>query len=299
MALTGLDKTAYDIFGKRAKVAARKEKYLQLELQLEKAHMSTRAEAHIAKAWFLGMIMAIIGGIVGGILAFLLLPSLLGGLDTIMLLIIQLLVMAALPFALGFVTILGVMKGPGGKAKARAKNIDHNLAYASNYMAAMASADVIPAVIFKGLARQDIYGEIKGEAGMIARDLELFGQDLMKVLERGMDRSPSIKFQDFLQGIITTSSSGGSLKAYFMSKSEQYTKENRVEQHSTLETLGVMAESFVTVVVAMPLFLIVMMSVMAMMGDSSGTQFLYIIVGLMIPMFQVLFIVILSGIKVE
>ena len=296
MSLSGLDKVAYNIFGNKAREVAKQEKYLQLELQLEKAHMTTRAEAHIAKAWFLGLILLIVMLVVGVILGSLILPMLMEG---EMLVLLQVVVLAALPPLIAFLTIKGVMKGPGGRARARAKDIDHNLAYASNYMAAMASADVIPAVIFKGLVNQDIYGEIKGEAGMIARDLDLFGQDLMKVLERGMDRSPSIKFQDFLQGIITTSSSGGSLKAYFMAKADQYTKENRVEQHSTLETLGVMAESFVTVVVAMPLFLIVMMSVMAMMGDPSGTQFLYVIVLLMIPMFQVLFIIILSGIKVE
>lgn len=309
MSLKGLDRVAYKVFGKRAKQAARKDKYIQLELQLEKAQMTTRAEAHIAKAWFVGLVLGVVGLVVGALLGLLVIPLLIETMNetsedpleipAVMMALMQIGLMAGLPLGLGLGSMYGIMGSPRSRAKSRAKNIDHNLAYASNYMAAMASADVIPAVIFKGLANQDIYGEIKGEAGMIARDLDLFGQDLLKVLERGMDRSPSVKFQDFLQGIITTASSGGSLKAYFMAKAEQYTKENRVEQHSTLETLGVMAESFVTVVVAMPLFLIVMMSVMAMMGGESGVDFLYIIVGLMIPMFQVLFIVILSGIKVE
>jgi flagellar protein FlaJ len=166
-------------------------------------------------------------------------------------------------------------------------------------MAAMASADVAPALIFKGLARQDIYGEIQIEASLVTRDIEIFGKDLLKVLKRTIKRSPSVKFQDFIQGIITTSTSGGSLKAYFLSKGDQYMKENRLEQKATLETLGVMAESFVTVVVAAPLFLIVMMSVMAMMGGAGGTTFLYIIIGLMIPLSQLMFVVILSGISVE
>jgi len=84
-----------------------------------------------------------------------------------------------------------------------------------------------------------------------------------------------------------------------MMKADQYVKENRVAQHGTLETLGVMAESFVTVVVAMPLFLLVMMSVMAMMGGAGGTTFLWIIVGLMIPLSQFMFVVILSMISAE
>ena len=80
-----------------------------------------------------------------------------------------------------------------------------------------------------------------------------------------------------------------------MTKGDQFMKENRVEQLSTMETLGVMAESFVTVVVAAPLFLLVMMSVMAMMGGAGGTSFLYLIVFVMIPVCQFAFIVLLYG----
>ena len=162
-------------------------------------------------------------------------------------------------------------------------------------MAAMSSANVSPTVIFRGLSRQEIYGEVRNEAGMIARDVDMFGKDLLQALHRGMIRCPSTKFQEFLQGIITTSSSGGSLKVYFMTKGDQYMKENRVEQLSTMETLGVMAESFVTVVVAAPLFLLIMMSVMAMMGGEGGTSFLYLIVFIMIPICQFAFIVLLYG----
>ena len=53
---------------------------------------------------------------------------------------------------------------PKSRLKSRAKDIDKNLPYAINYMAAMSSANVSPTVIFRGLSRQDIYGEIKNEA---------------------------------------------------------------------------------------------------------------------------------------
>jgi len=178
---------------------------------------------------------------------------------------------------------------PSSKIGERKKNIDRNLSYATNYMAAMASADVTPSAIFRGLAMQDIYGEIKIESEKIARDIDFFGKDLLKVLQKAIARSPSEKFQDFLQGIITTASSGGSLKQYFMAKSEQFLKENRLQQEKDLQTLGVMAESFVTVVVAAPLFLIIMMSTMAMMGQSGGDTLLMGTIFALIPTAQFVF----------
>jgi flagellar protein FlaJ len=149
------------------------------------------------------------------------------------------------------------------------------------------------------LSKQDIYGEIQHESAKVARDIDFFGKDLLKVLQRAMNRTPSIKYQDFLQGIITTSNSGGSLKSYFMAKADQYLKESRVEQKKTLQTLAVLAESNITVVVASPLFLIVMMSVMGMMGNQSGITFLWLILLLDVQCGQVLFIFILSQIKTE
>jgi flagellar protein FlaJ len=285
---------AYRTFRKPAKDAA--EKRPELDIVLEKAHMSIRSDVFIAVVWMNALIAAISGGVVGVILAFVILPVIMSGSSMLILLRI---VCLAFPVIFGMLAFFASNSSPDSKLRERATNIDKNLPYAVNYMAAMASADVAAAMIFKGLARQEIYGEIQVEASLVTRDIEIFGKDLLKVLKRTIHRSPSVKFQDFVQGIITTSTSGGSLQAYFLSKSEQYMKENRLEQKATLETLGVMAESFVTVVVAAPLFLIVMMSVMAMMGGAGGTTFLYIIIGLMIPLSQLMFVVILSGISID
>jgi flagellar protein FlaJ len=301
MALNSYQKMAYRMFRNKAQQSA--EAKPELDIILEKAHLSVRSDVFIAVVWFNTILSAIIGVIVGPVvLNCVILPSLANN-EVINLEGAMLFLMSLLGYL--FPVIFAVMAyfvtfgSPSTTLRERATNIDKNLPYAVNYMAAMASADVAPAVIFKGLARQGIYGDIQVEASLVTRDIEIFGKDLIKVLKRSIHRSPSVKFQDFIQGIITTSTSGGNLQSYFISKSEQYMKENRLEQKATLETLGVMAESFVTVVVAAPLFLIVMMSTMAMMGGAGGTTFLYIIIGLMIPLSQLMFVVILSGISVD
>ncbi len=60
-----------------------------------------------------------------------------------------------------------------------------------------------------------------------------------------------------------------------------------------METLGLLAESFVTVVVAFPLFLVVIMAIMALISKGQAgfvVTLLYVIVGLMIPLSQFGFI---------
>lgn len=295
MALNGYQKFSYKIFRNYTTEAARKNP--ELDLQLEKAQINVRAEVFIAVNIMNAIVAAIVGVIIAFILNLIVFPALADLDPPIELPFVINIVVWLMPLFLPIGAYFIGMSSPGSKMRARAKDIDRNLPYAVNYMAAMASAEVSPTLIFRGLSRQEIYGQIQQEAKMVARDIDMFGKDIIKVLHRAMNRSPSLKFQDFLQGIITTSSSGGSLKSYFMAKGDQFMRENRVEQMGTLETLGVMAESFVTVVVAAPLFLLIMMSVMAMLGGAGGTSFLYLIVFIMIPICQFAFIVILSGIE--
>lgn len=195
-----------------------------------------------------------------------------------------------LPLLLFIGVFFGILLAPSIKASERKKNIEMNLPYAINYIAAMASANVHPLIIFKGLAKQKIYGEVQKEAAWIIRDVEILGKDLITALRLAIERSPSSKFQEFLQGIITTSVSGGELKPYFISKSAGYMKDNHMDQKKRLETLGILAETFVTVVVAAPLFLLVMISVFTLTEAGASTTILYMIIFLMIPVSQAGFI---------
>lgn len=187
-----------------------------------------------------------------------------------------------LPFVVGgIVWFLGV-NNPAAKAKKRAKNINLRLPYALNYVAAMASAGVIPTEIFQSLSRQKIYGEAANEAAWIYKDIQIHGKDIVTALRRSIDRTPSIKFQEFLQGAITTITSGGDLKEYFQQKAQRYQWENRQEQKAFIDTMGLMAETYVTVAVAGPLFMMVMMAIIAIISGG-GTRNLSFLVYLMLP----------------
>jgi len=184
---------------------------------------------------------------------------------------------------------------PGSKAKTRARDINKRIGPTMSFISAMASADVNVDVIFKELSRQEIYGEIKNEAEWITRDTELLGIDILTAISKAAQRTPSTKFQEFLQGVVTTSTSGGQLKPYFLQKAEQFEKESKLDMHSQLESLGLMAESFVTVVVAFPLFLIVIMAIMAIVPGGGGNAdftvlLLWLVVLFMVPISQFGFI---------
>jgi flagellar protein FlaJ len=274
-----------------------------LEDDLVSAHIRLRPEEYLAFAWMTITILAIASAVLSLIMSLLFLAV---GFSTT--LFTFLLVFAALPLLLGYIVFFGFPGGilyrgkPASAAKKRSRKIEARITSSMSFISAMASADVPVDVIFKELSRQSVYGEVAKEAEWITRDTELLGVDILTAIKRGASRSPSPKFQDFLQGVVTTSTSGGQLKPYFLLKAEQFEKEDRLDMRAKMETLGMLAEAFVTVVVAFPLFLVVIMAIMALISkNQSGfvLTLLYVIVGLMIPVSQFGFIFVIWNMEQE
>ncbi len=268
-----------------------------LEENLLKAHMRLRPEEYLAVGY---AAMGLVGGITmlaSIFLTFFLLATLQASLFP--LIIIPPLVFIV-PIVATYATFFGLpplYRGiPAARAKRRARRIDRKLTGAMSFISAMASAEVPVDIIFRELSKQQIYGEIREEAEWITRDTELLGIDILTAIKRGASRTPSVKFQEFLQGVVTTTTSGGQLKPYFLMKAEQFEKEDKLEMKKRMETLGLLAESFVTVVVAFPLFLVVIMAIMALISKGSSgfvVSLLYVIVAVMIPLSQFGFIFIM------
>jgi flagellar protein FlaJ len=180
----------------------------------------------------------------------------------------------------------------------RKSRIDTMLPYAVHYMSAMSGAGVIPVDIFSSLAKNKIYGEAVVEAAYIVRDIKILGRDLVSAMKNVAATTPSYRLQEFLQGAITIVSSGGDLETYFKIKAEQFVVENQRIQREFLETLGLLAETYVTAFVAGPLFLIVMISVMTIMGGMN-ILILYLLIYLVIPVGAIVFVIMINSMTPE
>ena len=188
---------------------------------------------------------------------------------------------------------------PAFVAGNRKRNIDATLPYAINYVTAMSTAGIPPAEIFRQLGSSTIYGESATEARFISLEIDLFGRDLTDALRIVSSTTPSFRMKEFLQGSMGCISSGSNLTEYFRGKAEQYALENRQTQKLFLDTLGLIAESYVTAMVAGPLFLIILQSIMSILSRQSQPIFLYIIIYLIIPFGSIGFVILISAMTPE
>ena len=208
--------------------------------------------------------------------------------DTVQYAIIGILVFA-LPALIGLVQLFT----PGWVASSRATNMDRQIPYAASYVSALAAANATPSQTFKSLARnKDIYGEISNEAAWIFHSMEFIGRDLVTTLKEAVDRTPSERFAEFIQGIIGTVTSGGNLKLYFLNRSEYYAQQNRVHVKDILQQMALFSEAYVVVAVALPIFAMII-AVITFWVSGAGMQLeeihMYLLVFGGFPIIQIIF----------
>jgi len=284
MALTKYQRTCYKYLGRFGEEHV-SERFVK---GLQAAHMEIRPGAYLSYTMLSTFFAVVASACIFFPLVFLILPSLHVTIGTGLFVFVVI-----LPGVIGVATYGILLTRPGSRAKARKKKIDSNLSYAVNFISAMASAGVTPTEIFRSLSKQEIYSEIMEESAWIYRDVELLGYDILTAIKMNIERTPSERFKEFLQGMVVTVTSGGSLKTYFMHKADQYMWENRQVQKQMMETLGIMAESYVTAAVAGVLLLLIVIPLMMIISGGWNNVFLFVLILLVVPLIHVGFAVVI------
>lgn len=181
----------------------------------------------------------------------------------------------------------------------RASKINMTLHNAVAYMYAMRKGGAEMLVIFRSISEYaNIYGEIALEFRQIVRDADFFGLDVVSAIHQLHMTTPSNKLKDFLQDILSVIESGGDMSDFLETRVHLYQDEARYEQKNFLGFLAMVAESYVTLFVAGPLFLIIIMVVMGMMGGAAILQ-LVAVIYLMLPVGTTIFMVMIDLVSIK
>ncbi len=306
--MNSFERFCFNLIGRRMR--AKRGDYVQLRNDLMGARMNRPFEAYLATAYVSSVAVGLIAALLLGMLTYLLqLPNMVtyrGALPPIFLalsehrLLIGTIVVTifSLP-VFGGLTYLVFLIYPGIVAGERRRNIDATLPYAINYITAMSTAGITPDEVFRLLGKSEIYGESAVEARYISREVDFFGKDLLEALRTVSQATPSERMKEFLQGAVASISSGSNLTEYFRTKARQYTLENHQQQKTFLETLGLIAESYVTAMVAGMLFLIILQSIVTILSGNNDTFLLSVIIYMIIPFGSVMFVILVSSMTPE
>jgi len=299
-----IDRTAYRIFSSR--IRSRAGKYHELQAKIRQADIPLPVDQYASTAYFYSILAGIIAVPIGFRLSLdafdrINIPDITPGTGAVSNWVEANMnvLLAAVAGLLLFIIIQQIVyfictSIPTLKASIRKSAIDLSLPHAIIYLYALSRGGMNMLDIFRSLsAYSHIYGIAAEEFGNIVRDIEYFNHDLPTALRNASIRTPSEKFRDFLDGLDSVIISGGNITAYLSSKSQQYQSIAVREQKNFIETLGVLAEVYISVFVAGPLFLITILVILGLIGPGA-TELLYLLVYAIIPIGTMIFLLVLS-----
>lgn len=192
--------------------------------------------------------------------------------------LVQYAVIMVLPVALLF---LGLYFQPVLVAKGREARINMDLPYAITYMQALSATLTLYNIFRSVYEQEELYGEVSKEFGMIVRDVELFGDDLITAMRNLGSTTPSENLKTLLDDLILMFESGGDITAFLASRSAHYREIASRELETGLKTLEIMAEVYVTAFVAAPIAVIIMMAAENMTGQNQLSSLMpFFLIGL-------------------
>ena len=206
------------------------------------------------------------------------------------------------PIAVSLIAFSSLYFYPAQKARSRRKNINENLPFAMNHLSAIATSGIPPGSMFELLARFDEYEGISREAEKVTRRVNAFGEDLTTALREVAEQSPSADWDEVIYGILSTVETGGNLEDFLKEKADEALFEYQLEREKQIERLSTYASFYTAILIAAPVFLVTILSVMNLLGgDLAGfaiRDLMWAGVHIIIPLLNIGFLLFL-GIKVN
>ncbi|MFB6145661.1 MAG: type II secretion system F family protein [Candidatus Nanohaloarchaea archaeon] len=264
------------------------EYFEDLKDDMKKANMDILYRTYVSEMFLFSTFAAFIG-LLGGLVY--VISGGLGALDAARFLF-------GIPVALALVVFGSMYVYPGQRASKRKKDIDENLPFALNHLGAIATSGIPPKSMFELLDSFEEYGGISEEAGEISRRVNVFGEDLTTALREMADRSPSDDWSEVLYGIISTVETGGDLKSYLQEKADEALFEYNMDRKKEIEKLSTYASFYTAILIAAPVFLVVILAVMNLLGGQIAgfaiRDLMWLGVHVVIPVINALFVAFLA-----
>jgi flagellar protein FlaJ len=250
---------AYRLLARR--VAFLFPRLISLEPKLKQGGMLVHYEAYVCGLVLMSFIGGIIGVVFGGMLSFVFKME-----PPELAIVFPIILASALSQGIfGF-----MMMYPKLNIKSRTSRISAELPYYIGYMATLSASGLGLEGVFKAIAKEESKEEIVKDAKIIARNLEVLGMDILTALKDLIERTPPGAYNELLEGLISTTESGGSLQEYFTATAKVQMEEKKLLLKKMTSSLGIVAEMYTILMIVFPLLAVIMLSIMAIMTPNLG-----------------------------
>jgi len=278
-----LDRLAYGLFGSLFR--GKDDAYSDFNRKLNQARIPISYDIYLSRVVFYSITFGAVGAALGLIIALLtsdyltalesgvVLPSVIAELIVSYERTLVSIVVMAVSGVIGFTSTLSILYYyPFYVAGEREREIDAMLPHIITFMYAMSRGGVnILSVMEAASETEDSYGEVSKEFKAIMNNVEFVKEDLRTAVLEESYETPSDNLRNFLEDLLNVIDTGSNMEQFFLNKSDLYLERARNQQKQLLDTLEIMSESYVTIFVASPIFVLIILVVMSMLGGANIT----------------------------
>ena len=197
-------------------------------------------------------------------------------------------------------SVVGFYFYPVYRADKHKRELEDELPFTTGYLSILATAGVGPEKMFHSLATMSVPLAASSEARDIVANVSLFGMDVISALEKTSSRTPSQKLRDMIEGLISTIHTGGNLGGFLRERFKTAMKLKRVSLKKYADSLSVLSEIYVALLLTGPLLFVIMLSVMSVLGGGgllglSSDVLLSLLTYIGIPVCALIFLVIVDS----
>ena len=164
-------------------------------------------------------------------------------------------------------------------------------------MAAIAGSNIGAVRLFEILSESNEYPNIGFELKKVLNQVKVFGYNVTNSLKNVASKTRNIKLSELLGGIATNISTGGQLKSYLEKKSESFLVDYKLERQKYIDLAGTFLDIYISILIAAPLILILLLMVMSMIGANflglGLTEIIFISI-VAIVVLNIIFIIVLN-----
>lgn len=265
--------------------------YVDLDKNIKKSRLKTNTIDYLSRSYYIsflaGTATTATTGILLGILSYLKLVS---PLISAILVIFIILPTSTL------LSLAAMLYYPELKKNKLEKKINRDLPYGITLMYALSRGGMNMVDIIEEIANsEESYGELSKEMQSVLNDMKYFGKDSQTAIRDLIDRTPSRQLSEFLQDLVSRTESGANITYFLEDKSESSMEKAKSSQESLLEILDLLSEFYVTLFVAAPVFVIVILMSLLMLGTGEILHVLLVIYG-MLPIMSMGYLVLIATI---
>jgi flagellar protein FlaJ len=195
------------------------------------------------------------------------------------------------------IALLVSINAPRFSQSSRSYALENELPYLVGYMEVLSSGGVSPISTLRRVARMsELLPASSKEAKLILVDTDVFGLDPISALEKAARYNPNKAFSEFLYGYTTVLKTGGDAETYVHSKQKEIMDARSAKIRRTSDTIGTLAEAYVTVTAVLGISLFTLYQVQAIVShNQSGIASLLLFAFVAIPLLSAVFIWLLDN----